>query len=396
MNIEALYQSLLNKSCDENTASQFGEFAEKYPYCQALHFARLKWLKQTNHVTYPDFLKHTSAYAVDREYFFTLIHEDIFKADFQKQQQGIFTTEVFTEERNQEKMPLPVEMVSTTTPTNNNDETRLQEIIDQRLRELNLMNTGPSPEFTINDFVQQLEAQKEETRQEFKQIDLDDSKHHEKEHLTSENNLLKEETKLIEKTSVGTTHFTEESLPLQKPIVENKEPEVELNSTLKEPPVEISKLIESRDPIDRLIGKHALQEQLRPIILEAVSYKNIENVTPRTFTDWLKVIKSNPSVVDSVAPIKVTEQKDQIIERFIREEPRITPARSTFYSPVNMAKQSIMEREDLVSETLANIYSLQGNFEKAVSTYEKLSLQHPEKSVYFAALIQELKQKQNL
>ena len=84
-----------------------------------------------------------------------------------------------------------------------------------------------------------------------------------------------------------------------------------------------------------------------------------------------------------------------IIEKFIKEEPRITPSRSTFYSPVNRAKESIVDHDDVVSETLARIHAQQGNYEKAISVYGKLSLLHPEKSAYFAALIMELKQKQN-
>ena len=94
-------------------------------------------------------------------------------------------------------------------------------------------------------------------------------------------------------------------------------------------------------------------------------------------------------------PPKTKLPPEQLIERFISEEPRITPSKSTFYSPVNMARKSVMETEDLVTETLAGIFARQGNFLKAIQYYEILSLKFPEKSRYFAGLIQELNKKLN-
>lgn len=98
---------------------------------------------------------------------------------------------------------------------------------------------------------------------------------------------------------------------------------------------------------------------------------------------------------ESSKPTKNPEHQSQIIDRFIEEEPRITPIKATIYNPVNMARKSTIQPDDVVTETLAMIYAQQGNFEKAIAFYEKLSLKFPEKSVYFATLIQELKNKQN-
>ena len=48
------------------------------------------------------------------------------------------------------------------------------------------------------------------------------------------------------------------------------------------------------------------------------------------------------------------------------------------------------EEFDLCTETLAGIYAEQGYLDEAKQIYAKLSLRYPEKSVYFAALIEKL------
>ena len=53
------------------------------------------------------------------------------------------------------------------------------------------------------------------------------------------------------------------------------------------------------------------------------------------------------------------------------------------------------DEEPLLTETLAGIYLEQGYTQEAIDIYSQLSLRYPEKSVYFAALIDEINKKEN-
>lgn len=53
----------------------------------------------------------------------------------------------------------------------------------------------------------------------------------------------------------------------------------------------------------------------------------------------------------------------------------------------DLAVKSILSNDDILSETLADIHFKQGNFARATEMYERLMLQNPEKSDYFAAKI---------
>ncbi len=91
-------------------------------------------------------------------------------------------------------------------------------------------------------------------------------------------------------------------------------------------------------------------------------------------------------------PEPVQDLKNELIDKFIQNEPRIQPQKGEFYSPSVAARKSVIFDEDLISETLADIFYKQKLFDKAIKAYEKLTLMFPEKSTLFAARIQKIRE----
>jgi hypothetical protein len=116
-----------------------------------------------------------------------------------------------------------------------------------------------------------------------------------------------------------------------------------------------------------------------------IEEKSIESDSPKSFTDWLK---ASPNSIQE--EIEEEDQEERKPEYYTFEKPK-----KEFFSPTKKAKESLDENKMPVSETLAKIFALQGNFSKAIYVYEQLILIFPEKKPFFATQIKNLKKKLN-
>lgn len=105
-------------------------------------------------------------------------------------------------------------------------------------------------------------------------------------------------------------------------------------------------------------------------------------------------VATKPSALVASPPTEEQPKKkvDEILEKFIENEPSITRGKAATSPTGDLAKNSCHVDEEWVTETLGRIYEKQGNRNKAIKIYEKLRLRFPEKSDYFADLIVKLKQ----
>jgi hypothetical protein len=347
LNLEQISSRIVQPDlCQREELSALKELTEKYPYSQLFSILYLKALSIHNDIHFEDELANHAYRITDRSQLFDLIHSS--------QSSTIPVEKVIAEPIEQPKESIP---------------------------ELTILRPESDElKITIDEKVQ-LEASSEIEAIVVVEEDLEEQRKEEEEEQRKEEERKEEERKEEEEEI---DQFDREIL--SQALVSGYLPE-EVQDEGRSFEEEGT---EEGDREDPSAGSGTEEEGGR----------EEEEVAQRSFTSWLR------SNANEIPHIDVEKARiDDLVNQFISKEPSITrpskdgqeaqKPKTEFYSAAKKAKESLDMGSMPVSETLAKIFALQGNYPKAIFAYEQLMLSNPEKKIFFASQIEELQKKLN-
>lgn len=331
---------------DQASIEEIQKLIEKHPYCSSLYILKLVGLSNFNTIAFEEQLKLTACHVQDRERLFNIINSD---------------EEVTASEEVEEQQEEIVEEV-----VHNVIEEELEEVVEA-------------------DALEKVEEEEE---------------------ITASNDLDPLEEEMLSSAVETAYSFTlEEEAITETDEVAEEEDQLEEDEQLEEKPVEEHAEEEASFELSGEIEKEATPiEEVKPenlSFIEWLQYKQsrigTEENSSLVEANAQKVETKEESVAEELKEAKSMSKREinDLLDKFIEEEPTISAPSKDFYDPSTNAKRSLEESLDIVSETLAKIHVMQGNYSKAIAAYKQLGLLYPEKKAFFATQIEKIKDKQN-
>jgi hypothetical protein len=195
-----------------------------------------------------------------------------------------------------------------------------------------------------------------------------------------------------------TAPFAEEAaLRTREELMAEIEARLEELASVKE---EILELIAdpASEPVEAIVGKEIVEEEEpEPEVTveeeEPEPEVTVEEEEPEpepvpAADELMELIEDSEPAADLTAP-QLSAQ--DLIDRFIKSSPTLERMTLPEIQPVkDLSETGAEEKGSFITETLAKIYINQGYYSRAINIYEKLSLQYPEKSAYFAGRIERI------
>jgi len=367
---------------NEKQAKALETVVDSFPFFQSARALYLKGLYNQDSYKYNFALKQTAAHTTDRSILFDFITSDeftIIEKDIYEQKLALL---------------MDIEVVESEVHQNPTQVENVLEIIDSKEEitndeiEIDNLNVLPTVEFESSDidFVKLdnypiiEEVSEEITLTEIVPTEIDEIVTISTEEETISETIVEDVNVEEEPNSLEILEETvEETISNEAVLIDQNS----FESSSEEVIPEIEEKLEIGKPITFLQNeKHSFQEWL-----QLASFKPIERIEEKkeTFSIENSVQKEEKKQENTTDKLK----KLEIIDKFIETNPKITPARELVETPSKPIETS--DTTHLMTETLARVYLEQKKYSKAIQAYEILILKYPEKSIFFADRIKDIK-----
>lgn len=162
-------------------------------------------------------------------------------------------------------------------------------------------------------------------------------------------------------------------------------PELEIINSEPEK-IEIQKEIIETTSIQETEKEEIKAEAIQPEIQSQPETKTVSIHQEMTFSQWLHVAENKSEEKPTEKDIKF-----QLIDDFIQKSPKISPVKHSVETSAAIIKsENPNEYSDLMTETLAQIYTEQKKYDKAIRAYKILALKYPDKAEFFLEKIEDI------